>query len=220
MTADRRGTWAAVTVGLAGAATVGVLATRRRRRHQPDRRDGWYEVSRGVTVDRPLGQVADFWRDAERLGAALGRPVRVEQVGEERWRVSTVQDADDPADGADWRAEVTVLASAHELRWTVDEGPVRQEGRLLLAAAPLDRGTELRAELRYRPAGPAAPARLLGLARGEDPDLRLRDALRRAKSLIECGTVVDTRDDPAGRGPVQSWLTDAARTRLTTGGRA
>ena len=88
---------------------------------------------------------------------------------------------------------------------------------LELTDAPQGRGTEIRAELRYR-SGPVR--RVFGLIGGDEPDLGLRDALRRVKSLVECGQVMDTRDDPSGRGPVQERVTDTVREKLMTGGRA
>ena len=71
--------------------------------------------------------------------------------------------------------------------------------------------------MRYR-SGPVR--RLAGLVGGDEPDLALRDALRRVKALIECGQVVDTRDDPSGRSPAQEKSTDKVRETLMTGGRA
>ncbi|MEU5567328.1 hypothetical protein [Micromonospora musae] len=86
-----------------------------------------------------------------------------------------------------------------------------------LADAPQGRGTEIRAELRYR-LGPVR--RAFGLAAGDEPDLALRDTLRRLKALIECGEVIDTRRDPSARSARQERATDKVRERLATGGRA
>ncbi|MFF5057141.1 cyclase [Micromonospora sp. NPDC000663] len=108
-------------------------------------------------------------------------------------------------------------AGPGSLTWRSVDGPTTQEGRIELADAPQGRGTEIRAELRYR-SGPLR--RVAGLVKGDEPDLALRDALRRAKALIECGQVVDTRHDPSGRSPAQEKATDKAREKLMTGGRA
>jgi uncharacterized membrane protein len=204
--------WALLGATTVTAVGVGRAVARRRRRHQPERRDGWYVVRRGVTVDRPVEAVIGFWTDRERMDRALAEWATLEQLDDNRWRCV----ARDPDGGdAEWRAEITVEGPGR-LRWRVTDGP-EQEGTVALTPAPRDRGTEIRAELRWR-SGPVR--RALGLVRGDEPDLALRDVLRRVKSLVECGQVIDTRRDPSGRGPAQEKATDKVRERLTTGGRA
>ncbi|MGC4808590.1 cyclase [Micromonospora sp. DT233] len=193
------------------AVGVGRVVARRRRRHQPERQDGWYVVRRGITVDRPVDAVIGFWTDRERLDRALAGWATLEQLDANRWRCRS----GGPDDGG-WQAELTVDGPGR-LSWRVTDGPVPQHGRVELTPAPQDRGTEIRAELRWR-SGPLR--RSLGLAGGTDPDLGLRDALRRIKALIECGQVIDTRRDPSGRTPAQERATDKIREKLTTGGRA
>ncbi|HEX6500051.1 MAG TPA: cyclase [Micromonosporaceae bacterium] len=202
---------------LAGAATVaavgvGRMVARRRRRHQPGREGGWYVVQRAITVDRPVNAVIGFWTDRSRLDRALAEWATLERLDDNRWRCV----ARDPAGGGtEWRAELTV-DGPRRLSWRVTEGPVAQQGRVELVPAPRDRGTEIRAELRWR-SGPLR--RALGLTAGRDPDLALRDTLRRVKSLIETGQMIDTRHDPSGRSPAQEAATDRVRERLTAGGR-
>lgn len=202
---------------LAGAAAVTVLGVgrvvaRRRHRHQPDREDGWYVVHRGITVDRPRDAVIGFWTDRERLDRGLAEWATLERLDENRWRCV----ATDPAGGGtEWRAELTVEGPGR-LSWRVTQGPIAQRGRVELVPAPQNRGTEIRAELAWRS---GRIRRLLGLTRGHDPDLALRSALRRIKSLIETGQVLDTRHDPSGRSPKQERATDRMREKLMVGGR-
>ncbi|WP_341717204.1 cyclase [Micromonospora sp. FIMYZ51] len=204
------GTAAVTAVGV--GVGVGRMVARRRHRHQPEKMDGWYVVRRGVTVDRPVEAVIGFWTDRQRLDRALAEWATLEQIDDEHWRVV----AHDPSGaGTEWRAEITVTGPGR-LSWRVTDGP-EQQGTIELSPAPQGRGTEIRAELRYR----SSPVRrALGLARADEPDLRLRDTLRRAKSLIECGQAIDTRRDPAGRNRRQERATDKVRERLSTGGRA
>ncbi|MGW4501399.1 SRPBCC family protein [Micromonospora sp. NPDC004336] len=204
--------WALLGVTTVTAVGVGRAVARRRHRHQPERRDGWYVVRRGVTVDRPVEAVIGFWTDRERMDRALAEWATLERLDDDRWRCVA---RDPEGGGAEWRAEITVDGPGR-LRWRVTDGP-EQEGTVELTPAPRDRGTEIRAELRWR-SGPVR--RALGLAGGHEPDLALRDVLRRVKSLVECGQVIDTRRDPSGRGPAREKSTDRIRERLTTGGRA
>ncbi|MCW3816831.1 cyclase [Micromonospora sp. DR5-3] len=202
---------------LGGAATVtalgvGRMVARRRRRHQPDREGGWYVVHRGITVNRPRDAVIGFWTGQERLDRGLAEWATLERLDDNRWRCV----ASDPAGGGtEWRAELTVDGPGR-LSWRVTEGPVAERGRVELVPAPQGRGTEIRAELRWRS---GRVRQLLGLASRHDPDLALRSALRRIKSLIETGQVLDTRHDPSGRSPKQEQATDRIRERLTVGGR-
>ncbi|SCF47034.1 cyclase [Micromonospora mirobrigensis] len=204
--------WALTGAATVTALGVGRVVARRRRRHQPEREGGWYVVNRGITVDRPVDAVIGFWTDRERLDRALAEWATLEQLADNRWRCV----ARDPAGGGtEWRAEITV-DGPRRLSWRVTDGPA-QEGHVELVPAPQDRGTEIRAELRWR-SGPVR--RALGLTTGSDPDLGLRDALRRIKSLIECGQMIDTRRDPSGRSPAQEKATDKVREKLMSGGRA
>ncbi|MFE9692877.1 cyclase [Micromonospora sp. NPDC005806] len=182
---------------LAGAATVAAIGVGRavarwRRRHRPEWEDGWYVVHRGITVDRPMDAVIGYWTDRERLDRGLAEWATLKQLDDNRWRCV----ARDPAGGGtEWRAELTV-DGPRRLSWRVIEGPVAQRGQVELVPTPQGRGTEIRAELRWR----SDPVhRALGLASGHDPDLALRSALRRIKSLIETGQVREPRHHPSGR---------------------
>jgi hypothetical protein len=94
-----------------------------------------------------------------------------------------------------WLA-VTVLREPSDLQDTPLPAPLAELGddiEVRLSPAPGDRGTELAARLRDRPAGSKA-SRLSG----SDPQSELRSALRRAKQLIEVGEVLAV--DPAPHG--------------------
>ncbi|MEU6023965.1 cyclase [Micromonospora sp. NPDC047134] len=204
--------WVLLGAATVTAVAVGRTVARRRHRHQPVKEDGWYVVRRGVTVDRPIEAVIGFWTDRERLDRALAEWATLERIDDEHWRCVAF---DDSGAGVEWRAEIAVTGPGR-LSWRVTDGP-DQQGTVELVAAPQGRGTEIRAELRYR-GGPVR--RALGLAGGNEPDLRLRDTLRRVKSLIECGEIIQTRRDPSGRSARQERATDTMRERLSAGGRA
>ncbi|MGC5032668.1 cyclase [Micromonospora sp. DT229] len=204
--------WVLLGAATVTAVVVGRTVARRRHRHQPVKEDGWYVVRRGVTVDRPVEAVIGFWTDREQLDQALAEWATLERIDDEHWRCVAF---DDSGAGVEWRAEITVTGPGR-LSWRVTDGP-DQQGTVELVAAPQGRGTEIRTELRYR-GGPVR--RALGLAGGNEPDLRLRDTLRRVKSLIECGEIIQTRRDPSGRSARQERATDTMRERLSAGGRA
>lgn len=204
---------------LAGAGVAGTIAgtatalLRRRRHNQwyPVREGDGYVTNRTVTVDRPAEQIIDFWSDADRLAIILERPVALSRVDESRWR-ATVSPT---GPGVICHAEILSEESGRVVRWQLD-GPAGHEGRLTLAPAPGGRGTELRVELRYPQDRLDRAAAVFGR---NNPDRMLRTALRRAKSLLECGVVVSTMDEPSARGPAQERLTRTIRETLTIGGR-
>ena len=169
---------------------------------------------RGVTVNRPPAEVYAFWRDLPRLATVLDR-VSVRQLSDDRsqWTVEgpfhrTVE----------YTAEIVVDEPERAIGWRSVDSPVPHEGRVEFRPAPGGRGTELRAGLSYRP-----PAGALGAAAarltGDEPDLLLRDALRRVKQILECGEAIRVDGQPTGRGPVQERVTEAIRHTVATGGR-
>lgn len=197
----------------AGGVAVGVAAARRmsRRGSLPQRQDHGYVTTRSVSVDRPVQQVREVFQDPERLSAALDRAVALEQTAEGMWTCRV-----DDVPGGDPAAEAIVRESGNQLSWRLDGIRTPHEGRLLLTPAPGGRGTEIRVELRY----PGSRiGRLAAGLRGHDPDQILRTTLRRLKSVLECGQVVSTVDDPSGRGPVAERITRTLREKQATGGR-
>jgi hypothetical protein len=93
---------------------------------------------------------------------------------------------------------VRVEPAGDGIRWQADG----VGGRVTVQAAPADWGTEIYVES----------------DRGPDDKVN-RTLLRRAKSLVECGQVLSTRDDPADRGPLAEGITDVIRDKLAEGGR-
>lgn len=203
----------------AGGAAIGVAVVRRTSREgsMPQRQDGGYVTIRSVTIDRSAQQVRQLCRDTDRLSVCFDRAVVLEQLGEDRWRYRVDEASHrDRASGARKPVEAVVRGTGNLFSWQVEDGPARHEGRMLLTAAPGDRGTEVRVELRY----PGTRlGRLAAAARGRDADQALRTLLRRVKSVLECGQVVSTMDDPSGRGPVAERVTRTMRQKLATGGR-
>lgn len=195
------------------AAVAGLVNRRRRKGAHPIRRNGEYVTVRAVTVARPVTELIRSWSDLDLLRVAFDRPVRLTRIDEHRWRC--LVGASEPGDDG-CSAEVTSEDGGRVLRWRIDQGPTAHQGRLELTPAPGDRGTELRVELRY---GQRPVDRVTGMFSGADPDRMLRTVLRRAKSRLECGTVLSAMDEPAARGAGQERATREIREKLATGGR-
>lgn len=203
----------AVGAGSAAAALAAAIARRRGKRYMPVRRADAYFTVRVVTVDRPVAAVQELWRSEPQLSTILGRAIAVETRSDGR-RHYVAPECDT---GAGWSAEAVCDEAAGSIQWHLRDGRLAHDGRMELAQAPGDRGTEVRVELTY-PGG-----RLRRVARTlarRDPDQVLRTMLRRAKSVLECGEVTSAAQEPSGRGRVAERTTRMARDRLTVGGRA
>ncbi len=202
-----------IAVGAGSAAAV--VAARRRSRHDsymPVRRGGRYFTVRMVTVDRPVAAVKDLWRSEPQLSTILGRAVAVETRSDgQRHYIAPECDT-----GAGWSAEAVVDEAAGSAQWHLRHGPLAHDGRMELAEAPGDHGTEVRVELTYPGGRLRHGARMLA---GRDPDQVLRTLLRRAKSVLECGEVVSASREPSARGRLAERATRVARERLSVGGR-
>lgn len=210
--ANRASGWLGVAaLGVVGAAAAAAVH-HRGKASLPSRQSGGYVTTRVVTVARSMKQACPPWADQEWLSVVLDRPVTVERLDDHRWRYVVGK----PGDGPGQVVETTYGGPDGSIHWRVEEGPMVHEGRLELAVAPGDRGTELRVHLTY-PEG-RARHRIRAL-RGDDPDQVLRSVLRRAKSMIESGQVVSTMHEPSGRGPVAERTTNLVREKLATGGR-
>jgi uncharacterized membrane protein len=177
-------------------------------------RDRAYQ--RGVTINRPPAEVYRFWRDLQPLARVLDRVARVEWLDDRRSR--WVVEGPGPT-MIEFTAEITDDEPDRALSWRSLDSPVPHEGRVEFESAPGRRGTELRVRLAYRP-----PAGAVGVAvarfTGDEPDLLVRDALRRVKQVLECGEAIRVDGQPSGRGPLQERVTEIVRHRVATGGRA
>jgi uncharacterized membrane protein len=172
-----------------GVAALDVLCAQRLGRNgaeQAGRAARGVHVQKTLTVNKPIEQVYEFWRDVEKLPRFMSHLVSVEHLGEgrSRWR------AKGPAGMTfSWDAEI-VEDRPHELiSWrSVPGGGVRNRGAVHFERAPGARGTEVRVELEYEP-----PAGEIGKAVawlfGEEPEQQVRDDLRRFKQLMETGEI-------------------------------
>ena len=191
-----------------GAAAVGLLvATRRRRRlgsATPRSSIRGFHVHEAITINRPLVEVYQFWREFENFSTFMSHLESVATIapGRSRWR------AKGPAGvRVEWEAEIIGDRESEWIAWRSVEGSaIQHSGSVRFEHAPGARGTELHVELQYNP-----PAGVLGvtIARlfGDDPEQQIREDLRRFKQLLETGEL-SLSDGPGLWRPAQP----AART--------
>jgi len=154
------------------------------------------EVERAITITRPVSEVYAYWRDFENLARFMSHleSVHVESGGRSHWV------AKGPAGSrVEWDALLTDEQPERRLAWRSVEGSqIMNEGRVDFAAAPADRGTEVRVRLTYHP-----PAGTLGAAFarlfGEEPSQQVDEDLRHLKRLLETGAEPTNEGQPSGR---------------------
>ena len=152
-------------------------------------------VRHAITINRPAGELYDFWRDLGNLPRIMDHVKSVEVTGDRsHWTVKG------PAGmTVEWDAVITEDRPGRLIAWRSLEGSdVDSEGTVQFLPAPGSRGTVVRLDLRYSPpagrAG-AAFARLFGRSAGQE----IRSDLRPFKQLMETGEVTTTEGQPAGQ---------------------
>ena len=153
------------------------------------------EVVRAVTINRPLADVYNFWRQLENLPRFFRHLEAVEPRGERRSHWT----ARGPAGmKVEWDAEVVFEEKNSHLAWQTSPGSeIHNAGTVLFSEAPQGRGTEVLVTLQYD-----APGGRLGTmaARmfGENPEDTIREDLRRMKALLETGEIPTTAGQSHG----------------------
>jgi uncharacterized membrane protein len=158
------------------------------------------KMRRSITIDRPQEELYRFWHNFENLPRFMEhvKSVRVLDPRRSHWVVS--------APGGftvDWDAEVIADRAPELIGWRARGGGIDHAGSVRFEPAPGGRGTIVRVQLQYNPAGghiTSAVARLFG----EEPDQQIHDDLRRFKQLMEVGEIVSTEGQPSARGAIRT----------------
>jgi uncharacterized membrane protein len=184
--------------GISGKSALYEFANIRRAR---DAKSGIL-VERSVTVNRPRSEVYQFWRDFENLPRFMEHLESVDEsyTGGEgaasRWVASAPL-----GQTVDWMAEIVEERENEVIAWrSLPGSQVETYGRVVFQDAPGDRGTEVSISLQYKPPGGSAGA-LVAKLFGEEPNVQIREDLRRFKQVIETGERATTIGQTSGRLP-------------------
>jgi uncharacterized membrane protein len=151
-------------------------------------------ITASVTIDRPAGEVFEYWRETDHLPGFIHGLERVERNGDSltMWEFHSTQ-----AVGCDWLELPTPQDNSYEIRWAVrSNGAVRTTGTVLFRDVSRG-GCEVTVKAEYDQAGGAAGEAVLWLL-GRTPAGRLREDLRRLKSLLETGEI-PVGAEPSGK---------------------
>ena len=172
---------------------TGVIADRESDTRQQLGGRAGIHVEESVTVYRSLPAVFRFWRNLENLPTFMKH---LESVSEREGGI-THWIARGPAGmRVEWDARIINEIDNKLIGWQSLEGSsISTAGSVNFRETP--RGTEVRVHLQYNP-----PAGRLGAAVawlfGEEPNLQVREDLRRFKQLIETGEVPTTEGQSTG----------------------
>jgi uncharacterized membrane protein len=152
-------------------------------------------VRRSVTIRATATELYQFWRSLTNLPRIMRhlRSVTELSSGRSQWV------ARGPAGiTVKWDADIVTDSPGECIAWkSVNGSAVQHAGSVRFQRAPGGRGTEVHVELAYEP-----PAGALGVVvaklLGEEPDVQIREDLRRFKQSMEAGEVATTEGQPVG----------------------
>lgn len=160
-------------------------------------RDGSAELAeKTVTINKSADALYRFWRNFENLPDFMRHLEAVKVIDAQRshWV------ARGPLGfKVEWDAEITADEPGKLISWhSLPGSDIDNEGSVYFVPAPGERGTEVKAVIRYH-----SPAGSLGVAVAklfnEEPAQQLRDDLMRFKNLMETGEIPTLEGQPSGR---------------------
>jgi uncharacterized membrane protein len=175
---------------VAGVTALDVLCAQQLQRGPEGRRatgdTSAVRIERVTTINRPVHEVYQFWRQFENFPKFMRHLESVEKLDERRsrWRAKA------PAGmTVEWEAEILEDRDDEWIAWqSVPGSGIENSGSVRFTPAPGARGTEVRVQLQYSP--PAGSiGRSIAWLFGEEPDQQIHDDLRRFKQLMETGEI-------------------------------
>lgn len=161
--------------------------------------DGVVRVERVTTINKPVHEVYQFWRQFENFPRFMRHIESVEKLDERRSRWTATAPA---GQTVQWEAEILEDRPDEWIAWRSVEGSqVQNSGSVRFSPAPGGRGTEVRVQLQYSPPA-GALGRGIAWLFGQDPDQQIHTDLHRFKQLMETGEV-PLSDGPALWRPAQ-----------------
>jgi uncharacterized membrane protein len=151
------------------------------------REDYGVQVTKAITVRRPIDEVYAFWRDFQNLPRFMSHLEAVQVMGEGRshWRAKAPAGAT-----VEWDAEMIEDRPNELIAWRSLEGAdVPNSGSVRFRPAPGEQGTEVEVELQYDAPG-GKLGRLVARLFGEEPSQQVAGDLRRFKQVLETGEIV------------------------------
>jgi uncharacterized membrane protein len=177
---------------LAAVGTFGAVAGARRRPMFPTT----IHVQKTFTIDRPAKELYEYWHNFENLPRFMKhlKSVTVKGGRYSHWVAQGPMGID-----VEWDAEVVDERPGEYLVWrSLPGAAISNRGSVEFLPAPNGSGTEITVALTYHnPVGKlgTAFAKMLG----REPEVQVREDLRRFKALMETGEIPTVVGQPSGR---------------------
>ena len=150
-------------------------------------------VEEAVTVSRPVHEVFRFWRNFENLPRFMKH---LDSVSEREGGVFHWTARGPAGTQVEWDARIINEIEDKLIGWQSLEGStISTAGSVNFRETP--RGTEVRVHLQYQPPGGKLGATIAWLL-GEEPNIQIREDLRRFKQLLETGEIPTIDGQPRG----------------------
>ena len=148
------------------------------------------KVERSVTIAMPAAELYRFWRNFENLPRIMDHLESVTVLDDRRshWKAKA------PAgQSVEWDAEIIHEEPNRLIGWrSVHEATVPNAGSVHFDESTGGRGTTVRVVLEYQPPG-GRVGQLVAKLFGEEPEMQVREDLRRFKAMMETGEVPNSR---------------------------
>jgi uncharacterized membrane protein len=143
------------------------------------------EPTQAYSYLRNLGNLPRFMKHLEIVVPS--------KAGNSRWTSSRAY-----GPPVEWDAKIINEVPNEIISWKSESNDsVESAGSIHFEKAPQNRGTIIRVKLQYLPLGGAVGASIAKLF-GRDPELELKNDLRRLKQILETGEIATTEGQPAG----------------------
>ena len=180
--------------GAAAQKGTGVIADRGSDTRRQLGGDRGIHVEESVTINRPVAEVFRFWRNFENLPKFMRHleAVAMREAGISHWV------ARGPAGTTvEWNARIINEIDNKLIGWqSLDGSMVSTAGSVNFDETP--HGTRVRIHLQYNPPAGKLGAAVAWLFR-EEPNIQIREDLRRFKALLETGEIPTIQGQPSGR---------------------
>lgn len=153
-------------------------------------------VEHSLTINRPVEDVYNFWRNFENLPQFMRhlKSVEILENGHSRWTARGPLNAP-----VSWEAEIINEVPNEVIGWrSLANSQIANAGSVRFSRVPGNRGTQVKVELEYIPPAGQVGAVIAGIF-GERPEQQIQEDLNRFKQLMETGEINSTNGQPRGR---------------------
>lgn len=181
------------TAAVAAITVVDAASARKSACAEPEA--GRIRIESSRAVNRSPEECYDFWRNVENLPRFMSHVESVRKTGENtaHWRLKPVS-----MKSLEWNSRITDDVRGETISWQSEGGDVESFGTVRFEPLLPGQGTNIRVSLEYAP--PLAdPQGITGRVLKTISESKLREDLRRFKSLIETGEIPTTEGQPSGR---------------------